>query len=171
MINNNTKLKERCLILTDILYSVNTIYYDISTSQDQKKFIETIIGAAIWYLPHNNKNWTGYISQKALDGLKSNPKFKVTNEHQFPRKLAAEELLNLSVKYPKNNLSIIDLYLSKYSLYNIVTPSENKIVSQFQRSDKFVCIEDAYKSANINLIKISLNELKQLKRNKKNDFK
>ncbi len=45
------KLKERCDALADIVESVNPVYHNPVTTEDQRQFIETMIGAAIWYLP------------------------------------------------------------------------------------------------------------------------
>jgi hypothetical protein len=52
------KLKQRCDILADIVESVGPIYRSVTTTEDQKRFIEIMIGAALWYLPVPNECWT-----------------------------------------------------------------------------------------------------------------
>src|SRR5688572_17164277 len=89
-----TRLKERCEILEKIIDSISNTYKDKNITPDQKTFIETIIGAALWYLPHTHKYWTGRISKDAKEALTLNRKSNLTKEHQYPRKLAAKELLS-----------------------------------------------------------------------------
>ncbi len=158
-ISSKDRLIERCQILEKIVESLSVPYKTGSTS-DQKAFIETIIGAAIWYLPHNHEYWTGNISKRAKEALIFNRKAKLTKEHQFPRKLAAKELLNAVDR----EVPIIELYEDIYAKFNLVTPQENKVISQFQRDGIFVDIEGAYSAAGIELIQISQEELACLRR-------
>jgi hypothetical protein len=134
----------------------------------KKKLIETIIGAAIWYLPHGEKYWTGKISLGALELKKDNPKKNLSKEHEFPRKKAAEELLNFKLDEIRDNDDLlVKLYEGKYSKFNYVTSSENKKVSKFQKTEDFIDPERAYKEANIQLIEISKDELKKIKKGDK----
>ena len=161
---NKNKLMERCDILEKLVIQISDLYNSDETSVDQKKLIETIIGAAIWYLPHGKKYWTNKISKEAFNGLNKNRNAKMTKEHQFPRKLSAKELLNNRVKFEKNETSILKLYEEKYAKFNYVTPQENKKISKYQREDVFVDIETAYANAEIELIEISDEEFKKLKK-------
>ena len=156
------KLKERCEILEKIVISLSIIYNDENTSVDQKKLIETTIGAAIFYLPHSELYWTSRISKDALAALINNPKFTLTKEHQFPRKIAAKELLTNTKVYNKE-ITIQELYEGKYAKYNYVTPAENKKISRHQRDDVFEDIEIAYANAEIELVTITSEDLKKLK--------
>lgn len=156
------KLKERCEILEKIVKSLSIIYKDENTSADQKKLIETTIGAAIFYLPHSELYWTGRISKEAIDALIKDPKCTLTKEHQFPRKIAAKELLTNTKVYNKE-ITIQELYEGKYAKYNYVTPSENKKISRHQRDDVFEDIEIAYANAEIELVTITSEDLKKLK--------
>jgi hypothetical protein len=154
------KLKERCDVLEKIIESISNTYRDSNTTADQKAFIETIIGAAIWYLPHTHKYWTGKISKDAKEALLLDRRAKLTKEHQYPRKLAAKELLNATDR----DVPILELYEDIYAQFNIVTPLENKKISQYQRDGVFIDIEGAYKAAHIELLKISQEEYYSLRK-------
>lgn len=160
------KLKERCEILEKVVISVSDVYWDENTKEDQKRLIETIIGAAIWYLPHNEKYWTGRISKTAKETLEKNNKAKLTKEHQFPRKIAAKELLK-EKEILKKVGSLHKLYEEKYAKFNYVTPEENKLISKHQRDDVFIDIETAYKDANIELVDLDKQVLKNLRKKRK----
>jgi len=152
------KLKERCDVLEKIIASMADTYRNKGTTADQKAFIETIIGAAIWYLPHTHKYWTGKISKDAKEALLLGKKTRLTKELQYPRKLAAKELLSATDR----DVPIIELYEDIYAQFNIVTPLENKKISQFQRDGVFIDIEGAYKAAGIELLQITNEELASL---------
>lgn len=160
----NNKLKERCEVLEKVVFSISDTYWADVTTDDQKKLIETILGAAIWYLPHNEKYWTGQISIGAKEALENNKKAKLTKEHQFPRKIAAKELLKQKVNKANNEASLQKLYEEKYAKFNFVTPQENKKISRHQRDDVFIDIETAYQKAGIELIEITLDDLKKLRK-------
>ena len=78
-----------------MIIKLSQLYTDKNINEDQKRLIETTLGAALWYLPNDRKFWTGKISIKALNYLK-NKKGKIidlTKDHEFPRKIAAKEKL------------------------------------------------------------------------------
>lgn len=111
-----------------------------------KSFIETIIGAGIYYLPITKKTHTGLISENGL----LEPCNKLVKEHEFPRKISAKLLL----ESPPNTLDeFIELYYTKYGLWNLVTKKENTILRKFQKSNIFETPKLAYGKANIKLIK------------------
>jgi hypothetical protein len=163
----NNKLEERCKVLEKVVISISNIYWAKETTDDQKKLIETIIGAAIWYLPHNENYWTGKISKTAKEALDNNKKAKLTKEHQFPRKIAAKELLQEKEKIANKETSLQKLYEEKYAKFNYVTPNENKKISRYQRDDVFIDIETAYQKSEIELIEITFEELKNLRKGTK----
>lgn len=95
MTKTEIQLTERCTVLEKILIALSPVCFDSESTPNQRRLIETTIGAAIFYLPHGQKYWTGQISNGALEALRVNPKATLTKEHQFPRKIAAKELINL----------------------------------------------------------------------------
>jgi hypothetical protein len=90
------RLKERCETLADIVEGVGPVYHDATATEDQRRFIETIIGAALWYLPVPEKCWTGKVSVEAINSHHPNSgdqNPKLTADHEYPRKIAAADLL------------------------------------------------------------------------------
>jgi hypothetical protein len=152
-------IKGRCSILAEIINSIKNIYRN--SNKNQKAFIETIIGAAIWYIPKPKNYWTGKISVGALNNLILNDKSKarLSEEHIIPRKYAAKELLE------NNNLLTDEFvekeYTEKYCKVHFITSEENKRAIIFQK--EFVNSEEIYLKANIKLIEIDTNILKQLR--------
>jgi len=91
---NRSTLKEKCEILEKVILALSKIYNDPITTDNQKALLETIIGAAIWYLPSSDELWSGMISSDALEELKLGKKIPLTKEHKFPRKQAGRQLLS-----------------------------------------------------------------------------
>jgi hypothetical protein len=153
---NEKKLVERCNMLRRIVIELSKIYHNDSTTQDQKNLVETMIGAAIWYLPSDLELWTGKVSEEALKKLKEGiPMNKLTKEHGFPRKLAAKEILTTELSNLKADKSrMFELYVSKYGRWNLVTPKENKLLGKFQKDTKFTSTTDSYAKAGITLISV-----------------
>ncbi len=118
---NEKKLRDRCSVLRKIIINVSEIYNDTNTNDDQKRFIETIIGAAIWYLPNDRDLWTGKVSEKALKLInQGTAPSKLTREHEFPRKIAANEVLTDELdNLKKNNTLLYELYTTKYGKWNL----------------------------------------------------
>ena len=158
------KLKERCDVLEKVVVAIADTYWSDLATDDQKKLIETVLGAAIWYLPHGEKYWTNKISKGAKEALENDKKAKLTKEHQFPRKIAAKELLKEKVKLANNEISLLELYEEKYAKFNYVTPNENKKISRHQRDDVFIDIETAYQNSGIELVEMTVEELKRLRK-------
>jgi len=166
---NENKLKDRCCVLRKCIISVSEIYYDANTNEDQKRLIETMIGAAIWYLPNDLDLWTGKVSEEALKLINQGmPISKLTKEHKFPRKLAAKEVLTSELNnLNKSEFRLFELYTTKYGKWNLVTPKENKILGQFQKDTIFVSSDDSYPKAGIKLVEVGKSLLQ--KRFKVND--
>jgi hypothetical protein len=161
-LEKNTVIKGRCKILAEIINSLKDIYKD--SNENQKAFVETIIGAAIWYIPKPKESWTGKISIEAIKSFlnKNNKNPKLSEEHDIPRKIAAKELLEtdkfLTSEYVEKK------YLSRYCKLHYITPEENKKAIKFQKTDVYRNSNEVYKMANIKLIKINIEILKQIKK-------
>lgn len=139
---------DKTLIKFNELYNVILNLKEQWNDSDEygKSFIETIIGAGIYYLPITKKTYTGLISENGL--LEQYD--KLVKEHEFPRKISAKLLL----ESPPNSLDeFIDLYYTKYGLWNLVTKKENTALKKFQKSNIFETPKLAYEKANIKLIK------------------
>src|SRR5690242_5930902 len=97
-ISQSQKLTERCTVLAEIVLRLAPVYTAPTTTETQRQLIETMIGAAIWYLPQGKDLWNENISVAAIRSYLPDSgvaKPKLTADHALPRKVAAFELLNL----------------------------------------------------------------------------
>ena len=125
-----------------LLKQLADFYKDADEAAQQ--LLETTVGATIFYLPTRKKlHYSGMISAEALESGKE------TQEHMFPRKIAATALLK---SVPDTVQLLIDKCDGLYLRYHIVTPSQNKQLCPFQKHDVFVNPETAYFKAGIQLI-------------------
>jgi hypothetical protein len=163
----SVRLRERCSILADIVRQVAPIYRLSATTMNQRQLIETMIGAAIWYLPQGGDLWTNRISVKAIESFHpvsgvASP--KLTADHEFPRKVAATELLSLdwdTVVDPSSELLL--RYTERYGRFNYITPNENRRLMQFQRTAKFETVKKAYEQAGVVLLAATRGDLVRIK--------
>jgi hypothetical protein len=156
------KLERQCSVLAEIVAAIKPAYS--KASPDQKAFIETMIGAAIWYIPKPSSAWTGRISIGAMktfhpDSGHKKPKF--SEEHVYPRKVAARLLLE-DDSLDGANLSA--LFRQKYGRLHFITPDENKSVQPHQRAKVFTTPDEAYAKAGIELIEVADHELPFVKK-------
>lgn len=160
------KLIERCSILEKVIIDVSKLYNSIETTEYQKALLETMIGAAIWYLPSSEELYSGYISKKAVEEIKNGtPLNKLTQEHRFPRKQAGKILLKEKYKYfIEKKASLYDLYLSEFGQFNYVVKSENRALVKFQKTDEH---SNAYTKAGIETLEMSIAEIKYMMPQKK----
>ena len=89
------QLLDRAEVLARTVISQQSFYQSPDCSDKQRQLLETMVGAAIWYLPQGEDLWTGCISLQALSQLANADKpksVKLTKDHHFPRKVAAAEL-------------------------------------------------------------------------------
>jgi hypothetical protein len=139
------KIRERCEALIAVVQGVRPFYQQ--ATEYNKAFIETTVGAALFYLPTRKSLWTGKISREAKERGEKSP------DHPFPRKIAAAEILSMDWKNdtdPVNSLS--KLYKEKYGVYNYVSKRENKALQQVQKKGLFTTPEEAYEQVGIELI-------------------
>lgn len=153
------KIEERCHALAEILKAVRPIYR--YASSEEKRFIETIIGAAIWYIPAPPDAWTGYISAETVKLFGSeNDRPTISEEHVIPRKIAARKLLTKSI----SGRALMTVFCKKYCKIHYITPRENKILMRFQKEPTFIASSKIYQKAGIRLLKITSKELSHIKR-------
>lgn len=166
-ISPEQKLIERCAVLAEVVRDVAPLYRRDTTTPNQRQLLETMIGAAIWYFPQGRDLWTSFISLQAVQvfhpaNVESQP--KLTADHEYPRKVAAMELLSLDwagESSPGDRL--LKLYKAKYGRFNYVTPRENKRLVNFQKDTVFQDPLTAYRAAGIQLIQITALELGRIK--------
>ena len=138
-----TKTQQKFEAVFNLLVNLKQTY-DTSTEY-QKEFLSTIVGAAIYYLPTNKLTFSGKISEKALEL----PKSKRVKEHEYPRKIVGKILLDTT---PNSVDELKEVYLTKYGVWNLVTKAENTLLRKYQKEGVFVSPEISYKLAEINLV-------------------
>lgn len=161
-LKRTAKLEQQCATLAAVIVSIRPVY--TKSSDVQKALIETMIGAAIWYIPKPPDAWTGYISMGALkafhpDSGIAKPKF--SEEHVYPRKVAARMLLSDGALDASTMTAI---FREKYGRLHYITSDENKVVQPFQRVGVFTTPDDAYAKAGVILIEVAREDLKQIKK-------
>ena len=149
------KILDKAGVISRTVMSQQSFNFSENCNKNHRQILETIICAAIRYLPQSQELWTGNISIKALKKLSNSDtpyKINLTKDHHYPRKIAATELFKLE--------------WSIYGRFNFVLQEENKYLVQHQKEKVFVSPKDSYRKAGISLTKISQ---EQLNRTKKGD--
>jgi hypothetical protein len=156
------KLVEQCAVVAALIVAMRPVY--LSASPRQRALLETIIGAAIWYIPKPTGAWTGRISVGALRAFHPESgvaKPRLSEEHVYPRKVAARLLLE---DQSLNGSTLANLFREKYGRVHLITSEENKVVQPFQRVGVFTSPDDAYIKARISFVELPVDELRQVKR-------
>lgn len=161
------KLFKRCEAQISLIQGVQDFYRGNEISSDQKRHLETTLGAGLWYIKSSGI-WSGRISRAAIESYhpkSGENKPRLTADHEFPRKLAAAEILGRDWSEIENPaVELLGLFLDRYGLVNYVTPKENKRLSKFQRAGTFTNSADAYTQAAVNLIEASESQLASIKK-------
>ena len=156
------KIRLHCEALAEVIVAIRPIYLRLQPAQ--QALLETMIGATIWYIPKPLDAWTGRISRKALEALHPDTnggKNRLSEEHVYPRKVAAQMLLqdsNLTAQ------TMDRIFREEYGRLHYITPEENKAVIRFQRSDVFSTPQEAYLRAGIELIDVERSDLRAIKK-------
>jgi hypothetical protein len=158
---NHQKIHDRCAVLEQMILQIAPLYHTMN--EDQQRLVTTTIGAALFYVPHGEATcYSGFVSAEAYGYLRSGKKTTLTKEHRIPRRLSALELINKAIN--NEPLNLMEAYLERYSKFNYVLPKENKRLIPFQKENRFSSPEEAYDSAGIELVPLSLAQLKAFRR-------
>jgi hypothetical protein len=156
---NDKNLHERSELVGQLILLTEDLYHRGGLSKGQLGLLSTIIGAAIWYLPGDNKLlFSKKISRGLLEALENGEKeIKMTEEHYYPRKVSATKLYEVHLDDLKKNPTetLKDLYLNEFGLFNLVLKQENDRLKKFQKVDVFVSPEMAYQQCGIELIDLT----------------
>jgi hypothetical protein len=162
----STRLLERAEVIARTVFDQQSFYIGSSATANQRQLLETMVGAAIWYLPQSETLWTGDISINALNALgeaSAPKKVKLTKDHHYPRKVAAAELFALdwsTIEFKA--LEVAERYINKYGKFNYVLPEENKRLVKYQKTHNFLSPAQSYADAGVELRRISGHLLKAI---------
>ena len=156
----------KCEVLANTILNLQPLYLNEEYDDKQRAYIETMVGAGLWYL--SKGIWTGNMSISAIELYLPQPgedKAKYTEDHEYPRKVSGMELLkrNWDVDVDVTQ-SLIHLYNNKYGKVNYVTKNENSRLTKFQRVGVFTTPLQAYENAEINLVEITYEQLIEVKK-------
>ena len=149
------RLAEKLAALAVVVRSLKPVYDSGAGDKELRRLIETLLGAAIWYLPQPRELWTGKISVNALASL---PDGKLSRDHNIPRKIAGARLLQLSLDQLSQE-SLMLMYQQNLGTFNLVTKQENRKLMPFQRAEVYQTTEAAYLRAGIELVSAQDNPL------------
>ena len=156
------KLREQCEVMASLIAAIRPVYSNANLTQ--RALLETIIGAGLWYVPKASNAWTGMVSVGALRAFhpdSGNNSPRLSEEHVYPRKVAARQLLeDLSL----TNETMTRLFQERYGRVHLITSEENKAVQRHQRVGVFTTPEGAYELAGIVFVELSLDELRMGKK-------
>lgn len=141
--------------LSDIICMLGEYYDKKELNKTQKAFVETLIGAGIFYVSSSNNLFSGKISKNALARLRSGEDVSLVKEHSFPRKVAANRVLTEhleSIKLDRKKFK--ELFEQQFGKYNLVLKEENIKLRQYQKVNVFISPEDSYEKAGIVLVDI-----------------
>jgi hypothetical protein len=163
--DRENKIRLHCATLARVIEAVRPAY--LESAESQRALVETMIGAAIWYVPKPRNAWTGMISVAALRSFHPESgviRPKVSEEHVYPRKVAAKQLLEETTL---DEEKMLQTFVTRYALIHYITPDENKVVTRFQRTSVFTSPEEAYERAGIHFLTINQEDFRQIKKRDK----
>lgn len=102
-------------------------WYALASAEEQS-YLETVIGAAVFYLPQSVDHFGGYISLTCLQGCLEDE--RRVKDHVYPRKRAGRHLLTTSFTAAE----LHDLYHGEMARFMYLTPSENSKMVNFYES-------------------------------------
>ncbi len=162
------KILDKAEVIARTVISQQAFYSSKECNKNHRQLLETMIGAAIWYLPTPAELYSGYTSVAALKQFAEavdNTPIKLTKEHLYPRKVAARELFELDWSViTEPYLKVQELYLEKYGRFNFVMPKENKWLMKHQKADIFVSPEHSYAQAGVELFEVSYVALQTIRK-------
>jgi len=122
----NTETQNRKIeTVWELVNEIRRVYNN--AGKEEKDFIETVIGAAIFYLPHPvNECFNGYCSVSALNNaLKES---RVVKEHLVPRKRAGNSVLVKECSKDEFVKKIKD----EYRIFMYLTSEENQLTINYE---------------------------------------
>ena len=88
------KILDKAYVIAKTVMSHQDFYLSEDCNANHKQLLETMIGAAIWYLPQAKELWTGDISIKAL---------KKFFESDNPKKIKLKKITIIQGKFQQQN--------------------------------------------------------------------
>ena len=161
-IEREARLREQCEVVALLIAAMRPVYE--AANPRQRALLETIIGAAIWYIPKPVHAWTGRISRGALEAFhpdSGNERPRLSEEHVYPRKVAARLLLS---DMSLTGETMAHQFRENFGRVHLITSEENKAVQRYQRVGVFTSPDEAYALAGITFVEFSDDALRKVKK-------
>ncbi len=95
-VTSEKKKLDKAEVIARTVISQQPFYKSVDCNENHRQLLETMVGAAIWYLPQGKDLWTGEISIDAIKKLSETHQLgSLTKDHNYPRKVAASELFKV----------------------------------------------------------------------------
>lgn len=170
-ISTAEKLQLRCQTIAELCVRLGPVYLRPDTVQTQRDLLETLVGAAVWYLPNPKaRTWTGHISVEAVKACSAESgsgKVALSEEHLFPRKITGAQLLRKDwADFSDPTAHLVEEFLGRLGRFCYVTKSENKRLVRLQRGEHFTGPVECYRAAGLEFVTATCKQLQQLRRRK-----
>lgn len=138
-------------VLSGLLSAVQPLY-NAMQEDSHKAYYETVIGAAIFYLPLDVKNhFSGFISINAIRSYLRCE--RIVRDHMIPRRLAARMLLTDQIP---NGAGLMDAFNTVYAKFMYVSVYENiLLVNYFNNYNNY---DDALIALNIDKFPVNVED-------------
>ncbi|MDC1362285.1 hypothetical protein N8203_04190 [Crocinitomicaceae bacterium] len=153
---NENKIDEKFTALQRLLKAISKdkkLVQDISNQKPSygDRYLQTILGAALFYCPTSVKHWDGKIS---LDAIWNKVKYNInwTKDHINPRRRGAMELMKEFVEKKMNVKDLQNLYRKKLANFTYVTSDENRRLTNYYL--EYGNREEALTANGINMIPV-----------------
>jgi hypothetical protein len=115
--------------LLDVINHLRNNHNVNNENDTYQSFLQTIVGAGLFYLPFGNEHFHGYISFKALQESVENDNNKTVKDHILPRKLAAKILFEEDTN--NWNFNEFKNWYNKNMQFMLVTSDENRLLVNY----------------------------------------
>jgi hypothetical protein len=115
--------------LLDVINHLRNNHNVNNENNTYQSFLQTIVGAGLFYLPFGNEHFHGYISFKALQESVENDNNKIVKDHILPRKLAAKILFEEDTN--NWNFNEFKNWYTENMQFMLVTSDENRLLVNY----------------------------------------
>jgi len=99
--------------------------YGSATDPRERSFMETVVGAAVFYLPTSVDHFSGYMSRASIAGFLEGR--RIVKDHIYPRKLAGRTLLESEFALEE----LVNIFHTQLAIFMYVSAEENSLLVNY----------------------------------------
>lgn len=99
--------------------------YHSSSDQRERSFMETVVGAAVFYLPTSVEQFSGHMSLASIAGYLEGR--RIVKDHIYPRKLAGRTLLESEYSLEE----LVRFHHTQLAIFMYVSAEENSLLVNY----------------------------------------